>query len=177
MATKKSTPEKETVKDQEAEVKLETVPEEKTTQDELMALLKQQQEQIARLQSQEAEAESLRRELAEIRAREKAIADRRSKSDKQIVEEAIEKCIRDGVDPWTVTVPIRVKVRRDTNEKSYWLCVNGRTCAVPADDQYHEMRLPFASDLVNSMHADHFVEEFADSIQMYDLITNPHPKD
>lgn len=173
MATKK-TPEKETVTAEAPE--LNAVPEEQAAQAELMALLKKQQEQIEALQKQQAENETLRKQLAEAKAREESQVAMRNRSDKQVVEEAIRSAEASGVDPWTVTVPVRSRVRKDTTEKHYWLCVNGRTLALPADDQYHELKLPFASALVNAMHAERFAEEFADKkIQVYDPITNPHP--
>ena len=157
---------------------LNPVPEEKIAQDELMALLRKQQEQIAQLEKKSAETEVLKRELAEAKAREQAMASRRSMTDRQVADRAMQECLEKGIDPWTVTVPVRAKIRRDTNEKQYWGAVNGRTYAVPADDQYHEMKLPHAFDLLNTMHADRFVEEFAEkNIQMYDPKMNPHPND
>ena len=116
--------------------------------------------------------------MAEAKAREQAAAARRGVTDRQVADEAMRKCAEEGIDPWTVTVPVRAKIRRDTNEKQYWGAVNGRTYAVPADDQYHEMKLPFALNLLDTMHVDRFVEKFAEkNIQMYDPKTNPKPED
>lgn len=164
--------------EQENVPELKTVPEEKESLDELTALLRKQQEQIAQLQKQSAEVENLKKELAEAKAREQAAAARRGVTDRQVADEAMRKCAEEGIDPWTVTVPVRAKIRRDTNEKQYWGAVNGRTYAVPADDQYHEMKLPFALNLLDTMHVDRFVEKFAEkNIQMYDPKTNPKPED
>ena len=70
---------------------------------------------------------------------------------------------------------VRVPERRDTTEKSYWLCVNGRSVQLPANNQYQEMKLPFAEALMNALKADRFAQQFADTqIQVYDPITNPH---
>ena len=124
----------------------------------------EQQEEIARLKK-ELEAE-----------RSKSTAQR--KTDKQVVQEAVDKAMAEGKDTWTVKVPVRARPRTGTTEKHYWLGVNGRFLAVPADDKYHEMALPFAECLVNAMNAETFVKEFADrEIKVHDLISNPHAEE
>jgi ferredoxin-thioredoxin reductase catalytic subunit len=126
----------------------------------------------AKAAEQQAEIERLKKALAEAQKN----GGYRKQSDREIVKEAIDQALAEGKDLWNETVSIRVRPRKDTNEKQYWCSVNGRTMAVPADDKYHEMRLPFAECLVNAMHAEQFVEEYADrKIQVYDPISNPHP--
>ena len=122
------------------------------------------EERIAKLEAQ----------LAAERAKS---AGYRSGNDAQLVEKAIQEAIAEGKDPWDVMISVRVPERRDTNEKSYWFMVNGRSVALPANNQYQEMRLPFAETLMNTLKADKFAQNFADnSIQVYDPITNPHPE-
>ena len=124
-------------------------------------------------QKQQAEIERLKRELAE--ARKPAPA---RKTDKQIVQEAIETAIAEKRNLWDVKVPVRSRPRVGTTEKHYWLGVNGRFLALPADDKYYDLALPFAECLVKAMDAERFVSEYADkNIRVYDLITNPHEEE
>lgn len=127
------------------------------------------------------EQEEMQKKIAELEAKLAAERARsagyRAGNDAEVVEKAIQDAIAEGKDPWEVTVSVRVPERRDTNEKSYWFMVNGRSVALPANNQYQEMRLPFAETLMNTLKADKFAQNFADnSIQVYDPITNPHPE-
>ena len=123
--------------------------------------------------AKDAEIARLRAELA---AAQKQSEGYRAGRDADVVQQAIEAAIAAGVDPWTVKVSVRVPERRDTTEKSYWICVNSRSVQLPANNQYQEMRLPFAEALMNTLQADRFAQNFADNVvQVYDPITNPHP--
>ena len=120
----------------------------------------------------DAEIERLKAELAAVQQQN---AGYRAGRDADVVAKAIESALAEGKDPWTVTVSVRVPERSDTTEKSYWLCVNGRTVQLPANNQYQEMKLPFAEALMNALHADRYAKKFADNqIQVFDPITNPH---
>jgi len=126
------------------------------------------------------QAEALRKEnerlKAQLAAAKKAPVQR--KTDRQVLNEAIAEALAEGKNTWDVKVAIRARPRTGTTEKHYWLGVNGRFLAVPADDKYHEMALPFAECLLNSMDAENFVKEFADrEIKVYDLISNPHEEE
>lgn len=129
----------------------------------------------------QVEMERLKAEQAELKAEqaERKAASQlgyRVESDKEVVRKAIEQAIAEKKDPWTVKVSVRAALRTDTNDPNYWLCVNQRSMALPADDKYHELPLPFAECLVNTIHAARFVREYADkNIQVYDPYTNPHP--
>ena len=121
----------------------------------------------------DAEIAELRKQLEQAR---RESAGYRTGNDRQRVEDAIREAEAAGIDPWDVTISVRAPVRTDTSEKSYWCCVNSRSVQIPADDRYHEMKLPFASNLVNMIHAENYAKRFADEqIQEYDPITNPHP--
>ena len=114
---------------------------------------------------------------AELAAAQKQSAGYRAGKDAQIVEQAILDCIEAGKDPWAETISVRVPERRDTTEKSYWICVNGRSVQIPANNQYQEMKLPFAEALMKTLQADRHAQRFADeTVQVYDPITNPHPE-
>ena len=126
------------------------------------------------MQEQKSMIEKLNSELTT--ERNKAAAPR--KTDKARVNEAIKQALEEGKDLWDVKIPIRARPRQGTTERHYWMGVNGRFLAVPADDKYYELALPFAECLVNAMDAENFVKDYADkNIQVYDLISNPHTEE
>ena len=121
-----------------------------------------------------AEKAELKAEQAELKAAN--ALGYRAKSDKSVVEKAVRQAMEEGKDLWKVKVSVRATRRTDTNDPNYWMSVNGRFLALPADDKYHELPLPFAECLVNTIHAERFVREYADkNIQVYDPFSNPHP--
>lgn len=128
----------------------------------------------AQTETKDAEIARLK---AELEAAKRQSAGYRAGKDAEVVEQAIQDCIAAGKDPWKETVSVRVPERRDTTEKSYWLCVNGRSVQLPANNQYQDMKLPFAEALMKTLQADRHAQRFADEeIQVYDPITNPHPE-
>ena len=130
-------------------------------------------ELLKKSEAQQKEIERLKAELANERNK----ASVPMKTDKVRVKEAIEKALAEGKDPWKVKIPVRARPRHGTTEKHYWMGVNGRFLAVPADDKFYDLALPFAECLVNAMDAENFVKEYADKIQVYDLISNPHEEE
>lgn len=115
---------------------------------------------------------------AQLAAAQRMTAAFQTGNDAETVRLECERCVKEGIDPWTVEVSIRVPERRDCNDKSYWGCVNGRPFAVPANNMYQKMKLPFAACIVDMLEADRKAQAFADNeIQVYDPITNPHPDD
>ena len=137
-------------------------------------------EETAKKSEEPAEEAAKDAEIARLKA-ELAAAQRQSASyrrgnDADVVQQAIQACLEEGTDPWDIRISVRVPERRDTTEKSYWICVNGRSVQLPANNQYQEMRLPFAEALMNTLQADRHAQRFADEqIQVYDPISNPHP--
>ena len=122
----------------------------------------------------DAEIAKLKAQLAALQQQNEGY---RAGRDADVVAKASEEAQAAGVDPWTVKVSVRVPERRDTTERSYWICVNGRSVQLPANNQYQEMRLPFAEALMNALQADRYAQQFADQqIQVYDPITNPNSK-
>lgn len=112
---------------------------------------------------------------AQLAAAQKMTAAYQSGNDAETVRMESERCAKEGIDPWTVEVSIRVPERRDCNDKSYWGCINGRPFAVPANNMYQKMKLPFAAVIVGMLEAERKVQAYADNeIQVYDPITNPH---
>ena len=156
MASKKPTEEKPVITDQQPQ-----------TDEKSAAAAKAQEAKDARI----AELE------ARLAAAERQAAGYRAGNDAQIVQQAIKEALAEGKDLWDVKVSVRVPERRDTTEKSYWIMVNGRSVQIPANNQYQEMRLPFAEALMNQLKADKYAQQFADNeIQVYDPFTNPHPE-
>ena len=96
-------------------------------------------------------------------------------NDYDVVQQMSREAAETGADPWKITVEIRVPVRRDTNDRYYWVCVNGRSAQIPANNEYQEMKLPFAEALVNMLRAEKHAQQFADEeITVHDPVTNPH---
>ena len=138
------------------------------------------QAEVAPVKEQPGKVDPKDARIAELEARlqaaEKKAAGYRAGKDAEVVQQLIEETIKAGKSPWDVTVSVRVPERRDTTEKSYWMIINGHSCQVPADNQYHEMKLPFAETLMNQLKADKYAQNFAEKqIQVYDPIANPHP--
>lgn len=120
--------------------------------------------------------------IAELEARlaeaERLTASMVKGDDYKIVHELAEKCVKEGRDEWKEMVSIRVPARRDTNDPYYWLCVNGRSVQIPANNQVQEMKLPFALALVDMTRAEQHAQAFADEeIKIHDPVTNPHEKE
>lgn len=120
---------------------------------------------LAQLQEQNRK---LQEELARTQQRSGGRQD-----DAAIVRKAAQEAAEAGKDPFDVVVNIRIPRRGGREDPWYWLNVNGRSCQVPADDQYHEMKLPWAETLINALEAERKADAFQDSLEVYDPITNP----
>ena len=95
-------------------------------------------------------------------------------SDSERVYKACEQAAKAGKDPWDVKISVQAQ-RIGKGEDSYWLCVNGRTMQVPANDRYYDLPLPLAQCLVDEIRSRYRAADFADGIQVYDPNENPHP--
>ena len=95
------------------------------------------------------------------------------KSDRDRVREACEKAAKEGVDAWSQTISVRAPRKPAKEEPYYWISVNARTIQVPANDRYFDLPLPFAQCLVDMVAADWMAQDYSDSIENYDPITNP----
>ena len=78
-----------------------------------------------------------------------------------------------GLDPWQIMIAIRVPRRPPKEDPWYWININDRSVQIPADDHVQEMRLPFAETLLGMLRAENRAQDFADSIEVYDPVTNP----
>lgn len=97
-----------------------------------------------------------------------------SKSDYERVQEVCLQAAKAGKDPWGIKISIRAPRRPKKEDPFYWVCVNGRSIQIPANDRYFEMALPFAETLVNMINADNMANDYIDSIEVFDPVTNPH---
>lgn len=97
-------------------------------------------------------------------------------SDRERVAKACEEAAKQGQDPWKIKISVQAK-RIGKGEDSYWLCVNTRSIAVPANDRYYDLALPFAQCLVDEIAARTRAEDYADKIEVYDPVLNPKPAD
>ena len=78
-----------------------------------------------------------------------------------------------GLDPWQIMIAIRVPRRPPKEDPWYWININDRSVQIPANDNVQEMRLPFAETLLGMLRAENRAQDFADSIEVYDPVTNP----
>lgn len=124
-----------------------------------------------KLKAQQAEIAKLKKQLAEAQQAKPAVKNR---DDAETVKQAAREAAAAGVDPWTVTVPVRSPRRSGKEDPWYWICVNGLGVQIPADDKYHDVKLPWAEVLVDMLAADRRAEDFQDSIEVFDPVTNPH---
>lgn len=97
-----------------------------------------------------------------------------SESDYERVRRTCEEAAKKELDPWKIKISV-LAPRIGKGEDSYWLCVNGKSIQVPANDRYYELALPFAQCLTDEVRARYRAADFADSIQVYDPKENPHP--
>ena len=77
--------------------------------------------------------------------------------------------------PSISTVSIRAPRRPGKEDPWYWLNVNSISVQVPADDKYHDLKLPWAETLINMLEAERYAGEYQDGIEVYDPQTNPKP--
>jgi len=151
--TKNEQLEEQALKQEEQTAKQEQIP-----NPDVERILAQQQEQIRKLEAQLAKAQKMTSG---------------QQDDEKEVQEAALKAAEEGADPWKVEVSVRAPRRTGGEDPWYWINVNGRSVQVPADDRYHELKLPWAETLVNMLKAERRAEQYQDSIQLFDPITNP----
>ena len=142
------------------------------TMNEMLQAMMQMKEELSGLKSeleaQKKENEVLRRNSVH------STSPMGSESDYERVQKACMDAAKENVDPWNIKISV-LSPRIGKGEDSYWLCVNGKSVQVPANDRYFELALPFAQCLVDEIKARYRAADFADSIQVYDPKENPHP--
>ena len=67
-------------------------------------------------------------------------------------------------DPWKETVNVVVPRKPKGEEQQYYICINDRRYAVPANGKNQDLPRPVAEVLLAAIEADYKADEFADSI-------------
>ena len=124
------------------------------------------------IDERDAEIERLKAELENAR---RAVTYSSPADDLKRVRALCEEVAKSGGDAFEIKVPIRVPRRPANEDQWYWINVNGRSAQIPADDKVQELRLPWAEVLLNMIEAEERAKDFADSVQVFDPVTNPHP--
>jgi len=140
--------------------------------DGMMQAMQELKAQIAALQK---DLESQKKENAELKKNSiGSSSPYGGKTDAERVADACGQAEADHADPWGVKISV-LAPRIGKGEDSYWLCVNGRSIQVPANDRYYELALPFAECLVNEIEARKRAADYIDQIEVFDPKDNPHP--
>ena len=160
MATRKTTP-------------AVTTPEEtmqEAREEEARDAMQQKQNEISK---KDAIIEDLKRQLAEAKKPAPAAGGNRE-SDYDRVHRIERETIEAGEDPWSVKVAVLAPHREKTEDPFYWINVNGMSVQVPADDRYHDLKLPWACVLVDLLRYEKASLDYQDSLEVFDPETNPH---
>ena len=83
----------------------------------------------------------------------------------EIIEEEIEaQKPAEAVDPWSVEVEVMVPRKRKGDDPQYYVCVNDRRYAFPANGKKQKMPQPIAEILQSSIEAEYEAEEYAEEM-------------
>lgn len=132
--------------------------------------LAEMQKKLAELQAANAKLEKEKAELQKNSIR--SASPFGGGDDWERVHKACADAAEAGLDPWKEKISVKAP-RIGKGEDSYWLSVNGRTMQVPANERYYELALPFAQCLVDEIRNRYSANDFIDSIENYDPVTNP----
>ena len=150
-------------------VEPEEVSEEKALEQEAEAIAKMR----AEMEAQQARLDALQKENEQLKKNSiYSSSPFGGAQDYERVHKACEEAAKAGEDPWEIKISVNAP-RIGKGEESYWLCVNGRSIAVPANNRYYELALPFAQCLVDEIRNRYRAEDYADSIENYDPVTHP----
>lgn len=148
------------------------VPEEPVNEEEKMEQDAQNRQMMANMQ---AELAALKKENERLKANSVAASGATgSKSDYERVQDACKKAAEEGVDAWNIKISVRAPRRPSKEDPFYWLSINGRTIQIPATDKYYDLPLPFAAALTDMIQAEWHANDYIDSIEEYDPVSNPH---
>ena len=101
------------------------------------------------------DVEALKKQIAELEEKLKA-----AEKVNGVVESPVN--IDDPDDEWNQFVHMNVPRHGKGQEKYFYVSVNHRTCQVPADGKYHDIRKPFAEILQMSIEAEAEAERWAE---------------
>lgn len=120
--------------------------------------------------ARDAEIERLKKELAESQRR---VVYATPEQDRQRIIQECEDCDKEGKDPWKVKVQMRIPRRPPTEDPWYWININNQSVQIPADDQIHEVKLPWAVALTDMLTAEERARKYADNLRVKDPRTDP----
>lgn len=90
------------------------------------------------------------------------------------VQEMARQAAEAGMNEWDIKVAVRVPKRPASEDPWYWININSVSAQFPANDQVQELKLPWAVALMDMLTAEERAQDYADSIQVYDPVSNPH---
>ena len=138
-------------------------------------LEEEKRDDAQQLANMKAELAALKKENERLKLNNiSAASDAGSMSDYERVQEACKRAVETGEDPWKIKISVRAPRRPKKEDPYYWVSVNTKSIQIPANDKYFELALPYAETLVNMIEAENFANDFIDSIEDYDPVTNPH---
>lgn len=146
------------------------VPE--TEEQDLKKTAKAKTNENAELEAARKEIEALKKQLSAQQPIRKS-----GETDYARVHRIEMETIAENVDPWTVEIEVLAPHKNPTEDPWYWININSRSVQIPANDQYHKMKLPFACVLVDTILAEWRGADYKDSLQVYDPVTNPHKEE
>lgn len=125
-----------------------------------------------------AEYERLKKQLEELQKQQAA---RRpgggGESDYDRIHRIEKEALAEGKDLFEVTAGLIVPHKAPSEDPWYWINVNGRSVQIPANDEWQEMRLPFAIVLVDTLRSEKRAAAYKDSLEVFDPVTNPHKEE
>ena len=134
-----------------------------------------EQEMSSAAAAMQAELERLRKENEQLRMNSVGASSAAgAKSDYERVQDACRKAAEEGADAWSIKISVRAPRKPAKEDPFYWLSINGRTIQIPATDKYYEMALPFAANLRDMIQAAWRANDFADNMEVFDPVNNPH---
>lgn len=137
--------------------------------------LEEAAQQAQMMANMQAELAALKKENERLKANSVAASGATgAKSDYERVQDACKKAAEEGADAWEIKISVRAPRRPSKEDPFYWLSINGRTIQIPATDKYYDLPLPFAAALTDMIQAEWHANDYIDSIEEYDPITNPH---
>ena len=80
----------------------------------------------------------------------------------EVIEEAAETAEEPAKSKWDVIVTVRTP--RKSKHDFYYVCVNDRRFEIPADGKEHEMPLPIAEVLMQTLDAEAAADDFAEGV-------------
>lgn len=92
------------------------------------------------------------------------------KKEQEILEEQLEEIKAEPADEWLEEIEMIVPRKPKGEDQQYYVCVNDRRFAVPADGKLQKLPKPIAQVLQDALDAEIAADEFADSMPNMDAV-------